>query len=87
MATVDPTLWDAKLKRLPRGWGWQVTRVIHCMPDDQVDGWRVLLSAGESQRIEVTHRNLDHARVIALEAAGELWPDAFPQWSSVKKGP
>lgn len=72
---------------LPEGWSWEITRVIHCLPDDQCDGWRCSLVCAGIARIEVLHRNQHHARAIALEAAGELYPEVFPQWASVKRGP
>lgn len=71
----------------PAGWEWQVTRVIHCLPDDQCDGWKVVLYRSRYASVEVLHRNRDHARAIALEAAGEVYPDEFPQYATVKKGP
>lgn len=67
--------WD-----LPAGWTWCITRVIHCLPEDQLDGWRVQLVFRNQNVIEVTHHDVEHARAIALEAAGETWPASFKEW-------
>jgi hypothetical protein len=67
-----PETWN-----LPTGWTWHIVRVIHCLPDDQVDGYRVTLSANDVVVIEVIHRSADHARTVALDAAFELYPGSF----------
>ena len=67
-----PTTWS-----LPNGFTWSIVRVIHCLPDDQVDGWRVTLRANDTDVIEVLHRNAEHARAVALDAAAELYPSSF----------
>lgn len=66
---------------VPVGWSWSIVRVIHCMPDDQVDGWRVQLQRSNNTVIEVIHRDLNHARAIACEAAGEMFPATFKEWA------
>ncbi len=66
---------------VPVGWNWTIVRVIHCMPDDQVDGFRVCLRRNGGDVIEVTHRDLNHARAIAMEAACELFPGTFKGWT------
>lgn len=65
---------------LPGAWTWSLCRVVHCLPDDQTDGWRVTLAHGERTSVEVIHRNLAHARAIALEAAAEIYPHEFHGW-------
>lgn len=70
---------------LPGAWTWTVCRVIHCLPDDQTDGWRVTLRHGERTAVEVVHRNLDHARAVALEAAAEIYPHEFQGWVNTKR--
>jgi hypothetical protein len=75
-ASRVPTLGD-QLQQLPSGWKWEVVRVIHCMPDDQVDGWRISLLFRDNRVIEVIHRDGELARRIALDAAREIWPVEF----------
>jgi hypothetical protein len=72
---LPDTFWD-----LPAGWTWSIVRVIHCLPDDQTDGWRICLAHDRSTVIEVLHRDVEHAKAIALEAAGQLAPSSFKEW-------
>lgn len=81
MPTFPPLVLPPDFWRLPNGWSWRITRVIHCLPDDTTEGWRVILSHKELDSVEVVHRDRDHARAIALEAAGELYPTIFVAWA------
>jgi hypothetical protein len=65
---------------LPNGWRWTTLRVVHVMPDDQVDGWKVVLCGNDTPMIEVIHRDLEHAQRIALSAAAEMYPVAFKEF-------
>lgn len=62
---------------LPTGWTWHITRVIHCLPDDQVDGYRITLFARDTPVIEVLHRDQHLACEIAIDAACEIYPTLF----------
>jgi len=67
-----PGTWE-----LPNGWTWNIVRVIHCLPEDQVDGWRVTLTRDGAATIEVIHRSPEHARAVAIDAAREIYPGTF----------
>lgn len=75
----------AEIWVLPGAWVWTVVRVIHSLPEIEVDGWRVTLQHGQRTAVEVIHSNLNHARAIALEAAAEIYPHEFQGWVP-KKG-
>lgn len=72
-----PTSWA-----LPKGFTWDIVRVIHCMPDDQVDGWRVVIYMTDHPVIEVIHREAELAREIALDAALQIYPGSFKGFRS-----
>lgn len=84
MAPTPETVIERAFATMPAGWRYAVVRVIHAMPDDQVDGWRVEIYRGLSLRIEVIHRVRHMAAAIAFEAAGQEYPDQFPEWATVK---
>lgn len=67
---------------MPDGFAYDVVRVIHAMPDDVVDGWKVVIHHDQLPAIEVIHRNLAMAKSVALSAAAELFPDYFKGWDS-----
>lgn len=77
MRKLTAELWQALPPELPDGWTWQVVRIVHVMPDDTVDGYRVSLACRNHTVVEVIHRDQLHAQRIALEAAADIWPAQF----------
>lgn len=62
---------------LPAGWTIHVVRLVHVMPDDTVDGYRVCLAWRDNVVVEVIHRDAGLAQSIALDAAADIWPGQF----------
>jgi hypothetical protein len=82
MRALKEQLLPEKTWSLPAGWTWTITRVIHCMPEEQTDGWRVTLFGSGTPVIEVIHRSQEHACAVALSAAAEIYPSTFKGYAS-----